>query len=157
MTVSSSRTPVYGEPAPDGTERMPWPRVIARMILVILPGLLIGSFAGGVVVTVVGVQLVRSAPSLTLIIPVLTGLITGLGLGLVIKPFRDWVPSLALVSLAITAAADIGLLILARLRVSAAAVGPPLSGQLLGVLIVVVVQTAVSLPLWLRRTRASVG
>lgn len=56
--VKTSRPgmPAYGAPESPRPVRLAWSRVIVRMLLVTLPALLVGSFVGTIIVTVLGVQ-----------------------------------------------------------------------------------------------------
>lgn len=146
--------PGYGVPAPERPERLPWPRVIVRMILVVLPGLLVGSFAGGVVVAALGAQVLRDSPGLTVLMPVLAGLVAGLGLGLVLKPERDQLVAYALAAVGVGVAAYLLLFALSQLRLSATAPAASPGAYLLGPLVVAVALAVVALALWLLRIRA---
>ena len=145
--------PAYGAPVSVQPERLPWPRVIVRMVLIILPGLLVGSFAGAIVVGALGVSVLRDQPGLTLLMPVLAGLIAGAGLGLLLKPERDRLMAYALVSIGVGIAAYLLLFGLAQLRAPAIAPAAPLSAYLLGPLIVAVVQSLLAIGLWVLRLR----
>jgi hypothetical protein len=145
--------PTYGAPASVQPERLPWPRVIVRMVLIILPGLLVGSFAGAIIVGALGVSVLRDQPGLTLLMPVLAGLIAGAGLGLLLKPERDQLMAYALVSIGVAIAAYLLLFGLAQLRAPAIAPPAPLSAYLLGPLIVAVVQSLLAVGLWVLRLR----
>jgi hypothetical protein len=154
VSPAQPRMPAYG--GSRGTaqpERLPWPRVIVRMILIILPGLLVGSFAGAIIVGALGVGVLRDQPGLTALMPVLAGLIAGVGLGLLLKPGRDRLVPYALLSAGVAIAAYLLLFGLAQLRAPAIAPPAPLSAYLLGPLIVLVAQSLPGVGLWVLRTR----
>jgi hypothetical protein len=96
--------PAYGVPPRTRPDRLSWPRVLARMLLVVLPGQLLGN---------VGYAL------------------AGAGVGI---------------------AVFVLLLGLAQLRLPAISPGASVGDFLLGALVVAVVQIAVALPLWWRRS-----
>jgi hypothetical protein len=145
--------PAYGAPGTVKPERLPWPRVIVRMVLIILPGLLVGSFVGAIIVGALGVGVLRDHPGLTLLMPVLAGLITGVGLGLLLKPDRDQLVAYALASAGVGIAAYLLLFGLAQLRAPSIAPPAPLSAYLSGPLIVAVVQGLLAVGLWVLRNR----
>ncbi len=153
MTMSSPRprVPAYGEHVPVGSERLSWPRVIARMILVVVPGILVGSFAGGIVVAVLGAQVVRGQPTLSLVVPVLAGLVTGAGLGLVLKPERGQLTGHALAAVGIAFAVNLLLLSVARLRLPGIAPAPVISAYVLPMVLLLACQAAVAVPVWFLR------
>ena len=154
VSPSQPRMPAYG--ASHGTaqpERLPWPRVIVRMVLIILPGLLIGSFAGATIVGALGVGVLRDHRALTLLMPVVAGLIAGVGLGLLLKPERDRLVAYVLVSAAVDIAVFLLLFGLAQLRAPAIAPPAPLSAYLGGPLIAAVAQSLPVVGLWALRIR----
>ena len=154
VSPSQPRMPAYG--ASRGTvqtERLPWPRVIVRMVLIILPGLLVGSFVGATLVGTLGVGVLRDHPSITFLMPVVAGLIAGVGLGLLLKPERNRLVAYVLVSAAVDIAAFLLLFRLAQLRAPAIAPRAPLSAYLGGPLIAAVAQSLVAVGLWALRIR----
>ena len=110
--------PAYGDRPPADAETMPWSRVLVRMVLVVLPSLLIGSFIGGIMVGVLGAQVLRDTPSLTLLMPAMAGLLAGIGLGVVFAPGRTRLAGHALLALVITLAAYLLIFGLSLLRAS---------------------------------------
>lgn len=149
--------PTYGVPEPIRPERLPWPRVVVRMILIILPGLLVGSFIGSIMVPALGVQVIRDQPALSGLIPVLAGLIAGVGVGLLLKPGRDQLVAYGVTGFGIVVAAFLSLFLLAQLRAPDIAPATPLSSYLTGPLVAGVVGGGVALGLWWFRVRPSRG
>jgi hypothetical protein len=149
MTVTSR--PAYGEPPSSPPDRLGWPRVVARMLLIVLPGQLLGNFAAITALTASGV--LRDRPGLAGLAVVLGGLVAGVGLGLLLRPDRDQLLGHALVGAAVGVAAFVLLLGLAQLRLPETTPGASVGDFLGGALIVAVVQTAAAVPLWLLRGR----
>ena len=151
MTVTDR--PAYGGVSKPRPDRLSWPRVIARMLLIVLPGQLIGNFAAITALTASGV--LRDRPGLGVLALVLGGLIAGVGVGVLLRPNRDQLLSYALVGAAVGVAAFVLLLGLAQLRLPETTPGASAAEFLSGALIVAVVQTAAAVPLWLLRGRRS--
>jgi hypothetical protein len=153
VSPSPQRIPAYGAPGTAQPERLPWARVVVRMVLIILPGLLVGSFVGATLVGTLGVGVLRDHPGITFLMPVLAGLIAGVGLGVLLKPERDRLVAYVLVSAAVNLAAFLLLFALAQLRAPAAAPPAPLSAYLGGPLIAAVTQSLLAVGLWILRIR----
>jgi hypothetical protein len=149
MTVTDR--PAYGGSPKPRPDRLSWPRVIARMLLIVLPGQLIGNFAAITALTASGV--LRDRPGLGVLALVLGGLIAGVGVGVLLRPDRDQLLSYALVGAAVGVASFVLLLGLAQLRLPETTPGASAAEFLSGALIVAVVQTAAAVPLWLLRSR----
>ena len=150
MTMNDSR-PAYGGPANLRPNRLGWPRVLVRMLLIVLPGQLLGYFLAITALETSGVRPDR--PYLGELILVLGGLVAGLGLGLLLRPERDRLLGFALVGAGMGAAGFVLLRALAQLRAPALAPGPSFGDLLIGALIVAGVQSAVAIPLWWARRR----
>jgi hypothetical protein len=151
MTVTSR--PAYGGPSNSPPDRLGWPRVVARMLLIVLPGQLLGNFAAITALTASGV--LRDRPGLATVAVVLGGLVAGVGVGLLLRPDRDQLVSYALIGAAVGVAAFVLLLGLAQLRLPETTPGASVGDFLGGALIVAVVQTAAAVPLWLLRGHRS--
>jgi hypothetical protein len=148
MTMNDSR-PASGGLANVRRNRLGWPRVLVRMLLIVLPGQLLGYFIADTVLTMSGV--LRDRPYLGDLILVLGGFVAGLGLGLLLRPERDRLLGFALVGAAMGAAGYVLLRALAQLRAPALTPGPSFGDFLSGALIVAAVQSAVAIPLWWAR------
>ena len=146
--------PAYGGSSNPRPDRLSWPRVIARMLLIVLPGQLIGNFAAITALTASGV--LRDRPGLGVLALVLGGLIAGIGVGVLLRPDRDQLLSYALVGAAVGVAAFVLLLGLAQLRLPETTPGASVGDFLRGSLIVALVQSAAAIALWLLRGRSSV-
>jgi hypothetical protein len=142
--------PAYGVPARTRPDRLSWPRVLARMLLVVLPGQLLGNFLAVAALTASGT--LRDRPGLSVLMIVVAGLLAGVGLGLVLRPERDQIVGYALAGAGVGIAVFVLLLGLAQLRLPAISPGASVGDFLLGALVVAVVQIAVALPLWWRRS-----
>ena len=154
MTVTSRpEMPTYGKPSNLRRDRLGWPRVITRMLLIVLPGQLIGSFAAITALMASGV--LRDRPGLAVLTAVLAGLVPGVGVGLLLRPDRDQLLAYALVGAGVAVAVVLLLLGLAELRRPDTAPRASLAAYLRGVVIIPVVQSAVAIPLWLARSRAT--
>jgi hypothetical protein len=151
MTMSSTppRMPAYGDRAPAGAEAMPWSRVLVRMVLVVLPSLLIGSFIGGIMIGVLGAQVLRDSPGLTMLMPAVAGLLAGIGLGVVFAPGRSRLAAYALLGLAITLAAYLLIFGLSLLRASGPLPSASVAAYLASPLIVIAVQSIVAVVTWM--------
>lgn len=143
--------PAYGAPATTGAGRLGWPRVLVRMLLVVLPAQLVGNLLASVVLGASGV--LRDRPGLAVLMIVVGGLLAGLGLALFLHPARDELVAYAGAQAAIGAAVLVLLLGLAQLRLPAITPGASVLDFVLGALVVAVAQTAVALPLWWRGAR----
>ena len=153
MTMNDSR-PAYGGPPDVRRNRLGWPRVLVRMLLIVLPGQLLGYFIADTVLTMSGV--LRDRPQLGDLILVLGGLVAGLGLGLLLRPERDRLLGFALVGAGVGAAGYVLLRALAQLRAPALTPGPSFGDLLSSALIVAAAQSALAVLLWLLRARRSV-
>ena len=152
MTVTSRpEMPAYGEPSNLRRDRLGWPRVVTRMLLIVLPGQLIGSFAAVTALMASGV--LRDRPGLGVLIAVLTGLVPGVGLGLLLRPDRNQLLGYAVVGAGMAVAVLLLLLGLAELRRPDIAPRATLSAYLRSAVIIPVVQSAAAIPLWWARSR----
>lgn len=151
MTMSSTppRMPAYGDRAPADAETMPWSRVLVRMVLVVLPSLLIGSFIGGIMVGVLGAQVLRDTPGLTLLMPAVAGLLAGVGLGVVFAPGRARLASYALLGLAITLVAYGLIFALSLLRAAGPLPSASTAAYLASPLVVLALQSIVAVVIWM--------
>ena len=130
--------PAYGAPARGRADRLSWPRVLARMLLVVLPGQLLGNFLAVTALTASGV--LRDRPGLSVLMIVAAGLVAGVGLGLVLRPDRDQLVGYAVAGAGVGIAVFVLLLGLAQLRLPAISPGASVGDFLLGALIVAAVQ-----------------
>ena len=146
--------PAYGEPSTTRPDRLSWPRVVVRMLLIVLPGQLVGNFAAITALTASG--MLRDRPGLAVLMLVLAGLVAGVGVGLLLRPDRDQLLGYALAGAAVAVAAFLLLFGLAQLRLPETTPGASAGDFLRGSLIVALVQSAAAIPLWLLRARRSV-
>ena len=153
MTMNDAR-PAYSEPSTVRPDRLTWPRVVVRMLLIVLPGQLVGNFAAITALPASGV--LRDRPGLAVLMLVLAGLVAGVGVGLLLRPDRDQLLGYALVGAAVAVATFLLLLGLAQLRLPETTPGASVGDFLRGSLIVALVQSAAAVPLWLLRARRSV-
>ena len=153
MTMNDAR-PAYSEPSTVRPDRLTWPRVVVRMLLIVLPGQLVGNFAAITALTASG--RLRDRPGLAVLMLVLAGLVAGVGVGLLLRPDRDQLLGYALVGAAVAVATFLLLLGLAQLRLPETTPGASVGDFLRGSLIVALVQSAAAVPLWLLRARRSV-
>ena len=123
------------------------------MLLIVLPGQLLGNFAAIAALTASGV--LRDRPGLGVLAVALGALVAGVGVGLLLRPARDQLLGYALVGAAVGVAAFLLLFGLAQLRLPETTPGASAGDFLGGALIVAVVQTAAAVPLWLLRGRRS--
>jgi hypothetical protein len=149
--ASVTMTSRPGAPSSGRPERLGWPRVIARMLLVVLPGQLLGNFVAIAVLSASGA--LRDRPGLGLLAVVVGGLVAGVGLGLLLHPDRDQLVAYALVGAGLGIAVFILVLGLAQLRLPDTTPGASLGDFLRGALLVAVAQSAVAVPLWWARRR----
>lgn len=147
-----SSGPAYGAPSRARTEPLSWPRVLVRMLLVELPAQLLGNFLA--ISALVASGALRDNPGLSILSLVAAGLLAGVGLALVLRPARDQLVAYAIGAAGVGIAVFVLLLGLAQLRLPAVTPGASFGDFLIGAVVVAVVQTAVALPLWWRRTRA---
>ena len=153
MTVTSRPDlPAYGEPSNTRPGRLGWPRVITRMLLIVLPGQLIGTLAALTALIASGV--LRDRPGLAVLTAVLAGLLPGVGVGLLLRPDRSQLLAYAVVGVGVAAAVFLLLLGLAELRRPATAPRPPLAAYLRNGVIVTLIQSAAAIPLWWARSRS---
>ena len=143
--------PAYGVPSRTRPDRLSWPRVLARMLLVVLPGQLLGTFVAVTALSASGA--LRDRPGLSVLMIIVAGLVAGAGLGLVLRPERDQLFAYAGAGAGVGIAVFVLLLGLAQLRLPAVSPGASLGDFLLGALVVGGVQTAIALPLWWQRSR----
>lgn len=152
MARMSSYGPAYGSaPATGRADRLGWPRVLVRMLLVVLPGQLLGMFLGVTALDAGGA--LRERPGLIVLMLIAGGLLAGAGLALVLRPDRDRLLAYVLVAAAVGAAGYVLLLGLAQLRLPEPSPHTEPLDYLRGAAIMAVAQTAVALPLWWRRAR----
>jgi hypothetical protein len=152
MTMTSRPDlPAYGGPSNSRPDRLGWPRVITRMLLIVLPGQLLGNFVAITVLAASGA--LRDRPGLGLLAVVLGGLVAGVGLGLLLHPDRDQLVAYAMVGAGVGVAVFVLLLGLSQLRLPGATPGASFGDFLQGAVIVAVVQSAAAIPLWWARSR----
>jgi hypothetical protein len=132
-------------------ERGRWFSVLGRMLLVVLPAQLLGTFLAITALSATGA--LRDRPGLSVLITVAAGVVTGVGLGLVLRPARHQLVPFALLGAGVGMAVFVALLGVAQLRLPAASARASFGDFLLGALVVAAVQTAVALALWLSRSR----
>ena len=144
--------PGYGGPPNVRRNRLGWPRVLVRMLLIVLPGQLLGYFLAITALETSGVRLDR--PYLGELILVAGGLVPGLVLGLLLLPERDRLLRFALVGAGVGAAGFLLLRALAQLRAPALTPGPSFGDLLSGALIVAAAQSAAAISLWWARSRS---
>ena len=88
MTMTSRPDqPAHGGPSNSRPDRLGWPRVVTRMLLIVLPGQLIGNFLAITALSTSGA--LRDRPGLGLLAVVVGGLVAGVGVGLLLHPDRD--------------------------------------------------------------------
>lgn len=146
-----SSGPAYGVSSRTRPDRLSWPRVLVRMLLVVLPGQLLGNFLAVAVLGASGA--LRDRPGLSVLMIIAGGLLAGVGLGIVLRPERDQIVAYAGAAAGVGIAVFVLLLGLAQLRLPAVTPGASLSDFLLGALVVAVAQLAIALPLWWQRAR----
>ena len=152
MTMSDSR-PGYGDPSTARPNRLSWPRVLTRMLLIGLPGQFIGNFLA--ITALTATDVLRDRPGLSELAIVLGGLVAGVGLGLLLRPDRNQLLGYALAGAGVGAAVFVLLLGLAQLRLPDITPGASFGDFLQGAVVVAVVQSAAAIPLWLLRGRPS--
>ena len=130
------------------------PRVFVRMLLVVLPGQLLGNLLA--ITALAAGDALRDRPGLSVLMIVAAGLLAGVGLGLVLRPERHRLVGYALAAAGVGIAVFVLLLGLAQLRLPAISPRASISDFLLGALVVAVVQTAVAVPLWWQRDQDGV-
>jgi hypothetical protein len=121
------------------------------MVLIVLPGQLVGNFAAATALMATGA--LRDRPELAVLMVVIGGLVAGVGVGLLLHPDRDRLVGYALVGAGVGLAVFLLLLGLAQLRLPDTTPGASLGDFLRGGLIVATLQSAVSIPLWWARRR----
>ena len=146
-----SSGPAYGVPSPARPDRLGWPRVLARMLLVVLPAQVVGALVAVLVLELSGALL--TLPRADVLIVVAAGLLAGLGLGLLLRPDRDQLVAYAVAGAVLGATVFCLLLGIGRMRGPALSAGPSLWDFLLAAVVVAAVQTAVAVALWWRRVR----
>ncbi len=149
-SVPPSQSP-YAARGPGGTGALPWYRVLVRVVLVVVPGQIVGALLATVLSVVVGVLAHPGATALFWVVP---GLVAGIGVGLLLLGGRDllWGP-LGLAAL-VGALAYFLLVALGQTRADGGAtlLTPRLLGALVGC---VVVQTVVGAGIALLRRRTA--
>jgi hypothetical protein len=143
--------PAHGGPSDPPPDRLGWPRVITRMLLVVLPGQLLGNFVA--IVALTATDALRDRPGLGALALVLGGLVAGVGIGLLLRPDRDQLLPYALVGAGVGIAVFLLLFGLAELRLPATTPGASVGDFLRGVVIVALAQSVAAIPLWWARSR----
>ena len=131
--------------------RPAWPWVLVRMLLVVLPGQLLGYFLAITALSASGA--LRDRPGLSVLITVSGGLLAGVGLGLVLRPKRDQLAAYALAAAGVGPPVFVLLLGLAQLRLPAGSPRASFGDFVLGAVVLAVVQAGVALALWWRCSR----
>jgi hypothetical protein len=132
-------------------DRLGWPRIVTRMLLVVLPGQLLGNFLTIAALSASGA--LRDRPGLGVLAVAVGGLVAGIGLGLLLRPDRDHLVAYALVSAGVGVAVFVLLLGLAQLRLPDTTPGASVGDFGLGAGLVAVVQSAAAGSLWWTRRR----
>lgn len=149
MTSHRTTPPRDTLPGP-GRSGVDWRTLLVRSFLAVLPGQLVGTFLGTVVIGAVATM--DMWPGWTYLINVFAGLAAGLALGLALRPSRGQRPLYLAVSAVFGVVVLALLLVLARQRM-------PIpydvvwSQVMLGVLLTVGVQTLLAWVLWRMRDR----
>jgi hypothetical protein len=155
MNASAPRSssPYASWPAgPGGHDALPWYRVLVRVVLVVVPGQVVGAILATLVVAVVDITARPGASALFWVLP---GLLAGVALGLLLSP-RGPVPWRHVgLGAAVGAVAILLLVGLGRSRVASASFfTPALLGGLVGC---VAIQTVAALGLRTLRARRARG
>jgi hypothetical protein len=152
MTVTSRPDqPAYGGPSSPRPDRLGWPRVITRMLLIVLPCQLVGSLTAITALMASGV--LQDRPGLGVLTSVLAGLLPGVGLGLLLRPDRSQLLAYAVVGAGMAIAVLLLLIGLTELRRPDTAPRAPLGAYLRNAVILTAMQSAAAIPLWWARSR----
>lgn len=134
-----------GPGGPGGPAPLPWYRLLVRVVLVVVPGQLVGTLVAVLLLSPVDLTAHPGATALLWVVP---GLLTGVGLALLVRarPTLPW--GLVLVAAAVSLLVNLLLVRLGQARAgfSASLLDPRL---LRGVLGYVALQTVVAVALWL--------
>ena len=141
----------YAGARPAEVAPLPWPRLLVRTFLVVLPSQLVGTVLAAVLILLVGA---REHPAVGWSAYVVPALVAAVVLGLLLHPDRGQVgrhaAAVALVSTIVTVA----LVLVSRARMSTVS-QPGLASTLFpGLLLTVVLETAVAVAIWVVRDRS---
>jgi hypothetical protein len=148
---------LHGQPpspyagAPRARAELSLGRVVARVLLVVVPGQLLGAVLSGVLIPF---DALYAHPALGWLTYVFVALVTGLGLGLVLRPTRERLLVHVVVSAVVGAVVLTVLLVLGDARQTGER-RSVLSDVLPGVPVTALLQTALALVLWRSRARRS--
>lgn len=149
-TPQDSRPSPYVVGPPDRTE-LTWGRVVARVLLVVVPAQLVGVVLAGLVIPF---QVLVEHPGLGWLTYALVALVAGLALGLVLRPPWERVLPWAVVSAVVGAVVLTLFLALGHARMAGGA-RSLLADVFPGVPVAALLQTALAVVLWRRRSSRS--
>lgn len=137
----SSSSPAGSEPS--------WGRVVARVLLVVVPGQLLGAIVGTLVIPF---RTLADHPALGWVTYLVIALVAGVGLGLLLRPARARLVGHAVASFVLGVVVLTVFLLVGTARAGGDGGDYPLALLGLGVLGTALLQTALAVLLWRRRT-----
>ncbi|MGI3780308.1 MAG: hypothetical protein ACRYG2_05975 [Janthinobacterium lividum] len=147
-------TPRGPEPSPyvvgprSSRAELSWGRMLARVVLVVVPGQLLGVVLSGLVIPF---QVLAAHPGLGWLTYVFVAVVAGLGLGLVLRPTRERLVAHAVLSVVVGAVVLTIFLALGHARTTSSGGRSLLADVLPGVPVAALLQTALAYVLWRRR------
>ncbi|SEP70236.1 hypothetical protein [Microlunatus flavus] len=138
--VGPSSSPSSSEPS--------WGRVVARVLLVVVPSQLVGVLLAGIVIPF---RVLSDHPGLGWLTYLFVAVVAGVALGLLLHPSRARLVGHAVVSFVVSAAVLVLLMVVGSARAGGGG-DYPLARVGLGVLGTALLQTALAVLLWRRRT-----
>lgn len=149
MSTPRGQQPSPYVTSPRSRSELSWGRVVARVLLVVVPGQLLGAVVASLVLPA---EAVAAHPALGWLIYVFVAVVTGLGLGVVLRPTPERLVAFALVSAAVGVVVLTLLLLLGDARMTSGDRRSLVSDVFPGVPLTILLQTALALVLWRRRT-----
>lgn len=134
-----------------GDDRVPWGALLVRLFLLIPPAEVLGVLLLGSLLTVSGV--LGDHPGLAVLFSVVPGALAGVAVGVFVTPPPGRLARYLGIAAGFGLATYLVLTALSRVRLAGVAASPGWSTYLLGALVVVGVQSLVTLGVWLLRAR----
>jgi hypothetical protein len=140
----------YSGAQPAEAASLPWPRLLVRTFLVVLPSQVVGTVLAAVLILLAGAG---EHPVVGWSAWVVPAVVAAVVLGLLLRPDRGRVGRHAVAVAVVSTVVTVALVLVARGRVSSAGQPGVVSTLFPGLLVTVALETALAVALWVARDR----